>query len=189
MVIRDSKYLKEQLLIEKVFNKDPDSINKILPKLRKQLSFFLFKQGKLNSENLRELVNETLIAAFHSKIPYLKCSAVYYLSKIGEKVWLNKQRKKKEIPVSMQDLDSLPFVDRILELTDEDLFILRLALSKLPKQSQKILELYSKGIDSETASKRLGFPNKGTYQSRKYESLMNLKKQYNRLMRLTRNNY
>ncbi|MBC8321588.1 MAG: sigma-70 family RNA polymerase sigma factor [Bacteroidetes bacterium] len=184
-----SKYTEQQLLIEQIINRDSNAVKKVIPKLRKSLSFFLFKQNKLNSENLRELVNETFAAAFQNKIPKLSCSAVRYLSKIGENIWLLKRRRNKEIPVSMQDLDSMPHNNVILELTDDDLYILYLAKSKLPEKSQKILEYYSLNYDSDIAAKRLGFSNKNIYQSRKYECLVELRKQYNRLTRLTYNKY
>lgn len=184
-----SKYSDQQIIIEQIINRNSKAVEAILPKLRSNLKFFLFKQNKLNSENLRDLVNETFAAAFQSRVPQLECNAVHYLTKIGKNLWFLKRRRNKEIPVPTQYLDSLPGVDAIMEYTREDLYILNLAKSKLSERSQKILEFYSLNYDPEIIAERLGFSDKKTYHSRKYECFVELRKHFDRLMRLTKNKY
>ncbi|MFC2097112.1 RNA polymerase sigma factor [Bacteroidota bacterium] len=184
-----NKYSSDQKLIEQIINKEELAILKVMPALKKNLKYFLFNQGKLNNNDLEDLINETFVAVFSCKIPELECKCSTYLLQIAKNIWFNKVRKKKETLLAMSDISALSSVEVVFEESQEDYALLNSAITSLSSRSQEILRLYADDYDAEHACKILGISSKKTYQVRKSECLKELKQHYLKLIKLEEQRY
>ena len=184
-----NKFSSDQILIEQIINKNEKAILKVMPALKKNLKYFLFRQGKLNNNDLKDLINETFVAVFSCKVPEIQCKCSTYLLKISKNIWFKKQRKLTEIPIPMSDIESRQSIDVIFEETQKDYTLLNQAISCLSERSQKIINLFANDCSADKACEILNIASKKTYQVRKSECLNELKEHYLKLLKIEEERY
>lgn len=170
---------KNQEIFDKIIQKDPDTINKLFPELSKRIKLFLLKKEKYSRENVHDLVCETLIVAIQKKGIKLTCSYITYLMAIAKNIWMNGNRKIKEIPMREEELEFIAAVKRIfVESEDYNSVLLDNARSKLTDKEIELLYYHVNDYDHKSAAKNMKYKSVGVYNTMKLRTVKKLKKLY-----------
>jgi DNA-directed RNA polymerase specialized sigma24 family protein len=172
------KLVKEQYLLNGLYNKDPAITRQILPVFVSSVKIHLKQRGHYSKQLCDDLVMSTLVELYMKKeVPQLTVKAHSYLLGITKNIYLSRITRSKEDSIQNASFDRYEAIDDIIEQLEieESKKLLNRLISKLSRRCQELLEKTLLEVKPEKICEEMHYASMSMYYKKKSQCLERLR--------------